>query len=260
MDSRFEYKYLVPNQLLDALRTELEPFMAQDAFARKQEQGQYTVKSIYYDTPSLDCYREKLEGLDIRNKFRIRGYNRYQPQSIIFLEIKHKHTNCISKSRAPLYYEHLSDILLSPSPEKYVKSFSGNGREAEDARKFLFHFHGKNLQPAVSVIYDREAFFGRFDSALRVTFDKNLRSILYPQTDRLFEERDAIPVFNDHFILEIKFFGTLPEWVRSLVSRYSLLRQAISKYTMCLEVHPEFLYQERFNGQLLGSLEEVAYV
>lgn len=240
MSARYEYKYLVPNNLLDQLRAETKRFVDLDEYAEKQVDGQYTVRSVYYDSPQFTCYKEKHDGIQFRNKFRIRGYDKRCDQSIAFLEIKHKNTNCISKSRAPLYFKNVNAVLGGQAVENFVLSFRGNGVEKKDAEKFLYHYHRKNLRPAVLVIYDREAYQGKFDSSLRLTFDKNLRSVIYPDLSLLYEETKVKTTLKKHFIFEVKFFGCLPVWIKSLIAKYNFERRALSKYTMSLETHPEF--------------------
>ncbi|KAA3615813.1 MAG: polyphosphate polymerase domain-containing protein [Calditrichaeota bacterium] len=259
MASRYEYKYLVPNTLVDKLRSELKPYMELDGFAKKHSNGQYTVRSIYYDSPQFDCYKEKHDGIQIRNKYRIRGYDNHSEKSITFLEIKHKNTNCISKSRAPLYYTNVAKTLNSRRVDDYVLSFSGNGVEKNDARKFIYHYYTKNLRPAVLVIYDREAFLGKMDPSLRLTFDKNLRSVIYPDLEKLYKEDRVKYTFASHFIFEVKFFGNLPAWIKSLIAKHELKRQALSKYTMSLETHSEFS-NRRLTRQNMIKSRECCYV
>jgi len=236
MDGRLEYKYLVPNHLVDRIRSEVRPYMDVDPFAGKQSTNEYTVRSVYYDSPRLDCYYEKLDGVGVRRKFRIRGYNEADENSIVFLEIKRKYLNFITKDRAPLLRRDLNDFLSSPEMDKYIISLSGTAQEQADAKHFLFYYYRHGLQPTVLVVYDREAFLGRFDASLRITFDKNLRGAIFPTLDMLHDEERLAPAMRDHFILEVKFFrGALPSWAISMVQRYSLPRMALSKYTICLD-------------------------
>ena len=253
MKSRYEYKYLVHNSLVDNIRAELSAFMELDGFAKKHSKGQYTVKSIYYDSPNFDCYKEKHDGVKIRNKFRIRGYDQPAGESVAFLEIKHKNTNCISKSRAPIYYSNIAKSLDSRLIDNHIISFSGNGIEKKDGRKFLYYYHLKQLHPAVLVIYDREAFWGKFDKSLRLTFDKKLRSVIFPSLNELYNEERAKTTMKNHFILEVKFYGTLPLWIKTLISKYSLDRRALSKYTMSLETHNEFNNKKFAKSNLISS-------
>lgn len=255
MRARYEYKYLVPNHLIDLLRKDILKYMKLDEFAQKYKNGQYTVRSIYYDTKNFDCYKEKLDGVKIRNKFRIRGYNEPTEKSVTFLEIKHKDTNCISKSRAPLYFNNLSRLLNARRVDDYILSFSGNGVEKKDARKFLYYYYGKKLHPAVLIIYDREAFQGIFDSSLRITFDKNLRSAIYPSLNQLYDDSKVKVVMKNNFILEVKFFGTLPRWIKSVISKYDLQKKALSKYTMSLEAHKDFSMNQLIKSKLISNRE-----
>lgn len=255
MKSRYEYKYLVSNNLIDKIRSEISQFMELDSFAQKHSSGQYTVRSIYYDSPNFDCYREKHDGVKIRNKYRIRGYDQLSGESVAFLEIKHKNTNCISKSRAPILYSNLTKFLGSRQMDDYILSFSENGKEKKDARKFLYHYHLKKLHPAILVIYDREAYWGKFDNSLRLTFDKKLRSVIYPKLKDLYNEDQAKITMNNHFIFEVKFYGTLPSWIKTLITKYSLDRRALSKYTMSLETHDEFNYTKFVKNKLIANRE-----
>ena len=259
MAARFEYKYLVSNNLLGELRKELSPYMELDKFAKKRKNGEYTVRSIYYDSPQFSCYKEKLAGLQIRNKYRIRGYDKQSKESVTFLEIKHKNTNCISKSRAPLYYTNVAKSLNSRHVDDYVLSFSGNGVEKKDAEKFLYYYCLKNLRPAILVIYDREAFIGTFDPSLRLTFDKNLRSVIYPDLNQLYNEDSAKPTMVNNFIFEVKFFGTLPAWLRSLITRFKMERRALSKYTMTLDSHKEFNNPRYARMNMIGRHREACH-
>ena len=119
MISRYEYKYLVPNNLVEKLRAELNPFMRLDDYAQKHSDRQYTVRSIYYDSPQFTCYNEKIDGVQIRNKYRIRGYDSRSNESIAFLEIKHK--NGFEIFRSPrVTLSHLPAALGEASGDRGV--------------------------------------------------------------------------------------------------------------------------------------------
>lgn len=236
--ARLEYKYLVPSVLLDTIRTEITPFVDVDAFAEPLGQRGYTVRSVYYDTRRMMCYHEKIEGLSTRKKFRIRGYDLPIEDTLVFLEIKRKRINYIAKSRAALRWEKVHAVLESHHPERLLRSMHGNC--LGNAESFLYYYHLLCLKPTVLVVYDREAFQGHFDNSLRITFDKNLRSAPFPALDALFS-RALLPIaLREHFILEVKFYGGLPLWLRSLTERYQLPRMALSKYTICLDSHRQY--------------------
>ena len=135
MSGRIEYKYLVPNAHLDGIRQAILPYVRSDAFG--DGRGEYTVRSVYYDTPRAACYHEKLDGLEARKKFRIRGYDRPQQSSVVFLEIKRKFGNCISKHRAPLLHTDLDRFLAAPNIDSELLLTDIASKARTDARTFL---------------------------------------------------------------------------------------------------------------------------
>jgi len=73
---RLEYKFLFPANRVDELREAVRPFVFMDEYAALEKNKEYTVRSIYYDTMRLDDYLDKLAGIKIRKKLRIRGLQR----------------------------------------------------------------------------------------------------------------------------------------------------------------------------------------
>jgi hypothetical protein len=245
---RLEYKFLIPESKIDQVRESLLPFIVIDEYAAAREQKEYTVRSIYFDSNKLDDYRDKLAGLKIRKKLRIRGYNLQNEDSIIFLEVKRKYENNISKNRSPLLYTDLNELFLTNDFEKLLLKRKNYLNAYSDAVKFFYTYKSKNYLPVVLVVYEREAFFSKHDSTLRITFDKNLRSKPLPIFDNLYEEADLKKSMQGNFILEIKFFNGFPQWLQSIVSRFNLQRKAISKYTISVDNHYElkkYIYDKR---------------
>lgn len=238
MSGRLEYKYLVPNALLDRLRDEIRPYVKPDLTGRQDKAGAYTVRSIYYDTLGFNCYEAKLAGLKVRNKFRIRGYGRPVDEPIVYLEIKKKSAGFIDKRRAPVLRKDLESFLASRDIDRYVIQARNMPEARGDAERFLYHYYRFGLHPAALVVYDREAFFGSFDPSFRLTFDLALRRALSPSLDDLYDDACLAPAMYGSFIFEVKFFRySLPGWVRSIISRYRLPRMALSKYTISIDTH-----------------------
>jgi hypothetical protein len=237
--NRLEYKYLVPNEHLDAIRSEILPYVRVDEHALNRTPQEYTIRSIYFDTPDMKFYDEKIDGIKIRRKFRIRGYNELDENEMIFLEIKRKYDNFISKNRAPLRNHDLNCLFSTGDIDKYIICPENDGQNRDDARRFLYHYYRHKLSPSVLVVYDREAFFSKFNERVRITFDKNLRSGPYTISGKLFSEHPLKPVFKNNFILELKFRKGMPLWARHIIGKYKMPRLAISKYTLCIDAHRE---------------------
>lgn len=258
---RYEYKYLVPLNKLDELRYAIAPFFRVDEYAEDRTKQEYTVRSIYYDTPKLDDYRDKIEGLKIRKKIRIRAYNELKPDNLVFLEVKRKYENFISKNRAPLLYLNLEDALTNIDYYGFLLKKRGYINTEDDASKFFFHFRNRSSIPIVLVVYDREAYFSKFDSTLRVTFDKNLRSLPFPSINDIYNEAALKPAMHGYFILEVKFYEGFPHWFQNILGGFGFQRRAISKYTICSENHSEIkffidnkkLLQSGFNMNLSSN-------
>lgn len=241
---RNEKKYLVPNRMLEAMRHRVDDFVRPDIFSSEQEKGipQYTVRSIYFDNRRLECYHEKLEGIFSRRKFRVRGYEPDGEETQVVLEVKRKIENRVKKHRAFMKYHHLDQLLETGNISKYVPEASGGEDAQAEAARFMYHVKKKLFEPTCLVSYEREAYHGVLDPGVRVTFDKNIRSLLFPKTSALFRNKGLIPVFPSHFILEIKYFqDEMPRWAKSLVQEFRLRNDALSKYAQGIDVYDSYI-------------------
>jgi len=234
---RLEYKYVVPKSRVDDLRAALAPYVRHDEHCSARPEKQYTVRSIYYDTRRFSCYGEKLDGFRLKKKLRIRGYDSERPDNIVFLEIKRKQEDFISKSRAPVRWDRIRDVFPGYGVGASPLPFEPGTLEAEAAGRFLYNYYRRRMLPVVLVAYEREAFFSRFDPMLRLTFDRNVRSRLYPSLESLYGDRGMAFLTPGFFIFEVKFYLNLPHWVRAVARSLDLQRQAFSKYATGIDVH-----------------------
>lgn len=233
---RLEYKFLVKNSLLDDLRQALMPYIYFDEYSEAGTGKEYTVRSIYFDSVKLEDYFDKLAGIKVRKKLRIRGYNKKDENSLVFAEIKRKHDNFVSKNRAPLYFRDVEEFLVTSNYNDLILKKANFIDALGDAKKFVYLKTIKNCSPIVLVTYDREAFYSKFDSTLRITFDKNVRSKPLPGIGNLYDD-DLKLAMPGYFVLETKFFGGYPTWLQKIVRQFDLSRQSISKYTTCVDNH-----------------------
>lgn len=243
---RIEYKYLLSDRLLEKLHKLFIPYMIHDKYSAQRPDQEYTVRSIYFDTSRFSFYHEKISGIEKRKKIRIRGYNNYFKDALVFLEIKRKMGPSISKNRASIYYKNLSDLLETGEIMTNIFPHPGLKTSYENTKKHLFYIYNLNLKPVIKVIYEREAFFFKFDQKWRITIDKNLRSSLTVNPECLFDENVTVPNLKRYSILEIKGMGDIPSIIRRIVAKLELRLQALSKYTICLDSHScyeKYLYR-----------------
>ena len=86
MQYRHEVKHEISNLDMLILRQRLRAVMKPDSHAKD---GQYEIRSLYFDNMDDKALREKLDGVSVREKYRIRMYN--NDPSVIRLERKFKH-------------------------------------------------------------------------------------------------------------------------------------------------------------------------
>jgi SPX domain protein involved in polyphosphate accumulation len=232
---KYEFKYIVPVNQMEELREAIKPYVELDPYVEAAGGCEYTVRSIYFDTSRFDYYFEKVDGYKIRKKIRIRGYNEQHGGDTVFMEIKRKFKEPIEKDREKLTFEVMKRLMAGEGAEAYGNVADDHGLNG--AGKFLFHVYRNNLKPVVLVIYEREAFFDRFKTDVRVTIDKNLRSIAYPTLDDLYTEKNVSPAIPGKFIFEVKFKDHFPGWLRPITGHLGLIRRAASKYVFCVDAH-----------------------
>jgi SPX domain protein involved in polyphosphate accumulation len=90
-----------------------------------------------------------------------------------------------------------------------------------------------HLRPVSLVEYRRQAFTGRTDGRVRVTFDGELRTA---RGNDLFQSSISWRrCFDPHVVvMEIKVDESLPYWLQKIIHKYQLQVTAVSKY--CLGV------------------------
>jgi len=219
----------------------VEGYLHPDSFAALQPNWMYTVRSIYYETQRFDFYWEKMEGLKMRKKFRIRGYNEGGEKETVFLEIKHKNDGKILKTRAPMPFDVANSLMEDGNIDRWLPREEYSDTIRRDATSFLYYFHQFQLAPIVGVVYERLAYEAEMDNKdnnLRVTMDQNLRSIPYPKLHQLYEDFEVVPALPGHFILEVKYNKILPRWMARILHKLKIRRQAASKYCHCIDAHP----------------------
>ncbi len=218
---RHELKYHITPAELTVLRGVLAPVMQLDP--NGNENNEYHIRSLYFDTINDDALEEKIAGVGNRKKYRIRIYN--FSDKVIKLECKSKYGDLISKQSVSIPRE-LAEQLIAGDPDGLQRM-----------RHPLLHdvyreMRTRLLRPAVIVDYVREAYIHQAEE-VRITFDKQVRTGLY-SVDMFNPQIPTYPVFDDPVeILEVKFDEFLPSYLQSILSGITAQRSAVSKYTWC---------------------------
>jgi len=85
------------------------------------------------------------------------------------------------------------------------------------------------------VTYYREAYELDGSNAVRVTFDRFVKSTPYVSYELREDMPNYLPVFGDTVILELKFTDRFPFWLQELTQLYHIRQQSAAKYVDSVE-------------------------
>lgn len=260
--NRYEIKYFVDEMKVPELRRELAARMDTDPYS---PHGGYPVTSLYYDTPDLRFYWEKIEGLRFRRKLRMRLYgnpSECTDDTPVHIEIKQRVNRVTQKRRIAVPYGNArrwldgrQEIDCEPSQRPFaheVTTLIGN----------------LDLRPIVTTGYLREAFVGReADLGLRVTIDHKVHG-----RDRDFhfasgaQNRFVVPP--RLAIVELKANERIPYWATDLTARLDMSVVRVSKYCQSVEAFglaprsrmgaPELVLPQGFDDRVPTGLFETS--
>lgn len=216
---RHEWKHEISYADLLAIRQRLRVVAESDPHA---EGGRYLIRSLYFDNLDDKALREKIDGVNLREKFRIRYYN--GDTSVIHLEKKSRRAGLGTKFSAALSREEAQRIV-NGNPDWMMDS----GRPL--VQELYCKMRWQGLRPKVIVDYTREPFIYR-PGNVRVTFDYDIRTGL-SCTDFLNPDCVTIPAGDAPILLEVKWDAFLPSIIRDAVQTPGRHAEAFSKYAQC---------------------------
>lgn len=211
---RIEKKYKLTEEQHRLLLSKIESRLIPDAHGRS------TVCSLYLDTPDFLLIRNSIDAKVYKEKLRLRCYGIPGANDPVFLELKKKYKGVVYKRRVGLPLGAAMDYIRLGKPPLDSQIM----REIDYAMTFYGH-----PQPAMMVAYERDAFFGREDHGLRLTFDTGVRY----RTDRLSLAlgNEGKPILSpDTVLMEIKTDGAMPLWLSRTLSDLCIYPTSFSKY------------------------------
>lgn len=216
MKFRHEYKHQINLADIYELRSRLNAVAKHDPHSG--EDGTYFIKSLYFDNYADKALREKQDGVNKREKFRIRYYG--TDTSFIKLEKKSKINGLCNKISCPVTAEECRKIIDGDY------DFLLHGKY-ELMHELYAKMKYQLLRPKCIVAYTRECFVYP-PGNVRVTLDmnicgsNNIKEFLNP--DLHFLQLYA------NTILEVKWDEYLPQIIRDCVQVKGRSSAAFSKY------------------------------
>ena len=222
--NRFELKYILPVSQCARIIEELKHHIPPD---RHGGEAGYPLVSLYYDSPQLDCFWAKIEGIRFRRKVRLRIYPGEDITKVTHgsVEIKQRINKTVQKRRLELPLEQAKQLCTGQLNLDGLDEL-----DSQVASEVMYLSQSLDLQPTAITAYFRRAFEGKEENAgVRVTFDTMVSSRMHelevnaPAVNRL-----ILPA--DYSIMELKADERVPEWATSLLARHQCQLNRISKY------------------------------
>ena len=216
MKFRHEYKHEINLADIIQLHTRLGAIFEHDEHCDKD--GTYFVKSLYFDNYMDKALREKQEGVNKREKFRIRYYG--TDTSFIRLEKKSKINGMCSKQSVRITYDQC---------QKIIDGDVGFMLESDNdlMHELYAKMHYQLLRPKCVVAYRRECFVYP-PGDVRVTIDSDICGS-YNVGEFLNPELQFLKLYHTS-ILEVKWDEYLPQIVHDAVQMKNRKSSAFSKY------------------------------
>ncbi len=213
---RHELKYPINQTDLAELRARLPQLLEPDE--NSVGGNSYRVRSLYFDNYADKVLKEKIDGVDGREKFRIRMYN--NDPSFLRAEKKSKKNGLCFKESAVISAALCGQLLLGNcAPLKETG--------CQLLEELYVKMHTQLLRPKNIVDYTREAYVFPAGN-VRVTLDCDIRGSL-ETTAFLQPGIVTVPVCGTA-VLEVKYDRFLPELIRGIVSLSCRQSTACSKY------------------------------
>jgi hypothetical protein len=217
---RHEWKHIISPSDQAQLIARLSTFCSPDPHYGAQS---YHIRSLYFDNVYDKTLRERLNGQECREKFRIRYYN--FDDSYIVLEKKSKFKDLCGKQSTPITREEV-ELLLRGDIDWLMQ------KESPLCHELYAKMRGQLLKPKVIVDYTRQAFVYAPGNT-RITLDYDVRTGL-SSLDFFNPKLATIPAdFTRPIILEVKYDAYLPDNVRRAIRLNDRRTTNFSKYAAC---------------------------
>jgi hypothetical protein len=188
----------------------------------------YRVSSLYMDDARLSGYVRRLDGRRIRNRIRIRSYGDPDESLPVFLESKRKLHKQVVKHRVRVGTTSEWSKLPAVMPWEHLATCE---RAVDQTHKVRWcdAVRRQGLEPVCRVEYWRETFAR---DRLRLTIDHRVGAFATSDPLALRGDCDIRLIPAGWLVLELKYDGQPPPWMRRLVARFGLVSEPISKFAL----------------------------
>ena len=227
--NRFEIKYQISLRERDIILQYISHFMELDSHVKNNYD--YEVRTLYFDSRLRNFFYEKIDGIKNRVKLRIRYYPGYQynGKNQVFIELKRKKNQNVSKSRIIVPFEQVFNIINHNTyGAKAIYDILSN-QEKSTLREVWYLNKKYHLQPLCVVCYKRQPYISKREKTFRLTFDTDVQIRNY-NFDLSHGGGSKFIVPRKNCIMELKFNNFIPNWAIKIIQGNNCMQDKISKY------------------------------
>lgn len=217
---RHENKFIISRVQKEVIQSLLSGVMQKDVHLVNES---YNIRSLYFDDYNHSCFYENENGVDPREKFRIRMYD--GNSDFLRLELKRKEKSLTKKTQCKITREQVVQIIEG----KPLKDFE---QLPPLMKKFELQRMCRMLKPDVIVEYDRIPYVYDIGN-VRITFDMNVSTTTMCDC---FLDKNIVkrPILMENMlVLEVKYDELLPDYIEKLLQTEAGQRTTFSKYYLC---------------------------
>jgi SPX domain protein involved in polyphosphate accumulation len=222
--NRYELKYIIHLDAARRIMEDLETMTVPDTYGGING---YPLVSLYYDSPGMDFYWAKIEGIKFRRKLRIRIYpaKNIEETTHGMVEIKQRINRTVQKRRLKLPLDEADELCRGNLVTEDLDPM-----DRQVASEVQYMVNAMHLSPTCITAYHRKAFIGGYyDAGLRITFDTNVSYRVHALTVQR-EADNHLIIPPQWTIMEVKADEAVPDWVTSLLARHGCTLRRVSKY------------------------------
>lgn len=224
---RLEKKYLIQLADLYRLSRKLAQIMSRDEHG---DSAGYRIRSLYFDSLNDWDYNDKIEGLEMRRKIRLRVYD--PNGDFAMLELKQKEGAFQKKRSLRLRREDAQQLIAG----RYGVLL---GYDEPFAAECYGLMNRLCYRPRTIVEYQRQAFIAK-ENRTRVTLDHHIVA-----TESCFDlfapNLNLYPVLDPfNAVMEVKYNGFLLSYIKAAASCANRSELSMSKYCLARSVGMKF--------------------
>ena len=212
---RYELKYLMDRDQMEAVYRALKEHMVLDAY------GHSSIRNIYLDTDDFLLARRSISKPMYKEKLRFRSYGAPEADGKVFVELKKKYDSVVYKRRVNMPLDKAMEWFTTDTddfPDTQI------GHEIDFLRQ---RYPG--IKPKMLLTYEREAYYAKDGSDLRITIDSNILARL-DDVDLTSEPGGHSVLPEGYTLMEIKTMYGYPKWLTTVLNENRLYKSSFTKY------------------------------